>query len=29
MIKKEHLTTQGRKEILNLISKMNHKKQRF
>ena len=29
MIEKEHLTIKGRKKILSLISKMNHKKQRF
>ena len=29
MIEKEHLTLKGRKKILNLISKMNHRKKRF
>ena len=29
MVEKEHLTVKGRKKILSLISKMNHKKQRF
>jgi len=29
MIKKDHLTMKGRKKILNLISRMNHRKKRF
>ncbi len=29
MIKKEHLTEKGRKKILVLLSKMNHRKKRF